>query len=225
MVRVDKGRRAFLRAVGGFAVTPMLAGCVYFSRGVTYRYRMTVHVVTPAGPRSGSSVLEITHYPNGARPTRLRGEAAAVDPGGQTLFALLCGRGSESAAETYAYAAYDPPVAYGAEAWREMAEYIKRQTRPATLKAQDLPTFVRFRDPADARTVELVDPSNLSASFGLGTRLNRVEIEITQDPVTSTIERRLPYRGDGSGWYEWWMQLSWSDPRHAIGADDFRRGF
>ena len=161
---------------------------------------MTVHVDTPAGPRSGASVLEVTHYPNGTSPTRLKGEAVAVDlPGGQTLFVLLIRGRSESAAATYAGAAFHPPTVYGADAWREQAEYIKRQTRPASLKAQDLPTFVRFRDPADARTVELVYPSNLSASFGPGIRLNRVDIQITEDPVTETIERRMPNFGDGSG--------------------------
>jgi hypothetical protein len=223
MDSANEGRRAFLRAAAGFAVAPTLAGCVYFSSGVTYRYRMTVHVDTAAGPRSGSSVREVTHYPNGTYPTRLQGEAVAVDlPGGQTLFAMLGRRRNESAA-TLAYAAYDPPVLYGPDAWRDQAEFIKRQTRPATLKAEDLPTFIRYRDPADARTVELVDPFYLSTSFGPGVRLNRVVIQITEDPVTSTIESRLP-NFSRSDYGAWLGTLRYNDPRR-LATQDFRTGF
>jgi hypothetical protein len=223
----NERRRAFLRIASGLAVAPLLADCGSLF-DIVYRYRITVYVDTASGPRSGSSVIEIRCSP--ARPLsvnspmRLRGEAVAVDlPDGQTLFALLGSRAHESAAELYPYAAYHPPVGRGTD-WKTDAEFLARQTRPALLPADHLPPLVRFRDPTDARTVELVDPANLSASFGPGVRLNRVEIQITQDPVTSTIEGRLPSYRDGSGHAQWQLRLPYTDPRQ-LDKSDFRRGF
>jgi hypothetical protein len=50
---------------------------------------------------------------------------------------------------------------------------------------------VRFGDMADPRTVAAVDPANLAASFGDGVALSRVSVEITTDPVTRGIEKKL----------------------------------
>lgn len=65
-----------------------------------YRYRLTVEVETPQGPRIGSSVIEVRTYraarwmPSGGGGggvgNSVKGEAAAVDlPNGETVFALL----------------------------------------------------------------------------------------------------------------------------------------
>ena len=59
----------------------------------------------------------------------------------------------------------------------------------------DLPLLVRFRDINDPRTVERVDANDLAASFGPGVYLKRATIEITRDPVTTGIEKRLAWLG------------------------------
>lgn len=74
------------------------------------------------------------------------------------------------------------------EIYRLMAQVRGELAIPNT----DLPTFVRFRDLADARTVERVDPINPStrdtdASF-VG-----ASIEITGAPVTRRINDLLPW--------------------------------
>lgn len=56
-----------------------------------------------------------------------------------------------------------------------------------------LPALVRFRDPHDPTSVQLVDPLNLAASFGAGVMLERAFVEIIDDPVTNGIEARLPW--------------------------------
>ncbi|WP_144243874.1 hypothetical protein [Sphingopyxis sp. MWB1] len=77
-------------------VAPLaLSGCqpgdpgssrVYFD---PIRYRLTAEVETPAGVRTGSSVIE-TIWDRGLSGATVRGEAVAVDlPNGQTLFVLL----------------------------------------------------------------------------------------------------------------------------------------
>jgi len=58
---------------------------------------------------------------------------------------------------------------------------------------EDLPVLVRFRDPSDPASVEIVNPTNLAAAFGPGVVLKHAVIEITDDPVTKAIETRLPW--------------------------------
>ncbi|OAF01137.1 hypothetical protein AYJ54_29000 [Bradyrhizobium centrolobii] len=43
---------------------------------------------------------------------------------------------------------------------------VKRLKPTGELPLEDFPVLVRFRDPNDPTSVELVDPSNLAASFG-----------------------------------------------------------
>jgi hypothetical protein len=54
-----------------------------------------------------------------------------------------------------------------------------------------LPLLVRFRDPKDPSTVEVVDPDNLEASFGRGVKISRVRAAIVDEPVTAGIKERL----------------------------------
>jgi hypothetical protein len=78
----------------------------------TYRYRMTVVVDTPAGRRSGSSVIQVKMRPGGllsgyAYVADYHGEAVAIDlPGGRTLYALLTKPQASYGADFYALEAY-----------------------------------------------------------------------------------------------------------------------
>jgi len=215
MDSANEDRRALLQMTGSLALVAMLAGCGGGSE--TYRYRMTVYVDTPAGPQSGSSVIEIVTSPPflmGSTQTNVRGEAVAVDLPGGTLFALLRSPTNPSAAGNYASNAYHDAMPYG-------VDILKRQTAPVLLPRDNYyPQLVRFRDPHDARTVEVLDPSNL----GAGARVSRIVIQMTDDPVTETIESRLPDFGKGSGYGEWLGQLDFHDHRR-IFTTDFRRGF
>jgi hypothetical protein len=189
----------------------------------TYRYRMTVYVDTPAGQRSGSSVIEVvssTPAPMGSFRDDVRGEAVAVDLPGGIVFALLRSPTNISAAGHYAFQAYAAALPRGSD-WPTRIDTLKRQTAPARMSDNDLPMFVRFRDPADARTIEVLSPSN---DFGPGLRLNHIDIQITDDPVTETIESRLPSFRPGTGFAEWIRSLDFQDPRR-LSDVDFRRGF
>jgi hypothetical protein len=63
------------------------------------------------------------------------------------------------------------------------------------------PMLVRFRDVRDPMTVEAVDPDHLDASFGAGVKLRRITVQITDDPVTSGIEKRLGWLPNLHGSY------------------------
>jgi hypothetical protein len=53
--------------------------------------------------------------------------------------------------------------------------------------------FVSFGDIDNPRTVETANPHDLASRFGAGVRLRGVIVQITDDPVTSGIEKRLSW--------------------------------
>jgi hypothetical protein len=83
---------------------------------------------------------------------------------------------------------------------------LRRLSGKRELPLASLPMLVRFRDLNDPKTVEKVDPLDISKSFGTGARLVRATLEIvpmgvwplnsfgiTGEPVTSAIEKKLPW--------------------------------
>jgi hypothetical protein len=58
--------------------------------------------------------------------------------------------------------------------------------------------LVRFGDPNDPEAVERVDPNHLAASFGPGVSLKPATVEITGDPLTTGIEKKLPWLVGGN---------------------------
>jgi hypothetical protein len=86
------------------------------------------------------------------------------------------------------------------------------------------PTLVRFRDINDPRTIDVVDPADLTASFGPNIRLKSVTVQITDKPVTYTnIDQILPYADAGKDFAKWYASLPFSD-QNRLGPDDFYQG-
>jgi hypothetical protein len=56
-----------------------------------------------------------------------------------------------------------------------------------------LPTLVTFRDVNNPKTVELVDRQDISKTLGPDIRLVRTTIEVTKEPITTGIEKKLPW--------------------------------
>lgn len=203
-------RRMVAIIAAAVATMVTLAGCDMFA-SETLRYRLTVEVETPKGLRSGSSVIESRVKPSGplsavAVNYTYRGEAVAVDlPGGQTLFALLTSEtGDVDAPNRYPAAAFAdrlPKTFPGTYPWLESHAAIRKLGGTGELirsgpdesgePRNPYPLLVRFRDLADPASVEAVDPDDLAASFGPGYRLRRITVQITDDPVTTGIEKRL----------------------------------
>jgi hypothetical protein len=195
-----RGVIGLLVATGG----ALLAGCGLLNSNYTYRYKITVEVDTPEGLKSGFAVHEtIVGKSNvdlgelsAKRGMRTRGEAVAVDlPSGQTLFALI-------PVSRLTQSALDPEWKND---WVESAMRITSgntpkgplpmspgKPRPVGLKT-GYPMLVTFADSSDPASVKLVDPADLAASFGAGVRLKRITLEITEDPVTTGIEKRLAW--------------------------------
>ncbi|MGB3711524.1 MAG: hypothetical protein WA985_07530 [Erythrobacter sp.] len=173
-----------------------------------YRYRLTVEVETPEGLRSGSGVIEVEQSmgrssmnPAGRQiRRRARGEAVAVDlPDGRTLYALLRSDSNGSWA-TYVMQMLAPDIE--GEPWEEVFDNVLLiegevelpRTWPTEAHLDErsaYPMLVTFRDESGPTTVERVDPDDLAASFGAGYTLERITVQLTDDPVTTGIAERL----------------------------------
>jgi hypothetical protein len=213
-------RRGMLGMLVGGAVA-LLSACNPL-RGSNYRFRMTVEVETPEGLRTGSSVYDVKGIgtndlitgDKGAR-SELRGEAVAVDmPNGQTLFVLLRmanGTSSDDNLAPMSMKAMDPAYKYNFHK-EESAQRISSGDgirSPADVAELDYPLLVTFTDIDDPRSVQRVDPANLAASFGPGIRLKRITVEVTDDDVTTGIEKRL-------GWLPKHRNISFAGNRYTV---------
>ncbi|MBY0283116.1 MAG: hypothetical protein K2W81_04030 [Sphingomonas sp.] len=200
----------FFAAVAGVIT---VSGCGLGTPSEELRYRLTVEVDTPEGLKTGSSVIAIRGVKNPdwvtpeARGTRasFQGEAAAVDlPGGKTLFALLeTGSGLSDAAEYPWFAFADrlkdsPDWLESIRRMRGWKGEVAAITGTEQLREDNqikqvpvLPKLVQFKDIRDPKSVERVDTANLAAIFGAGVSLRRITVEVTDDAVTTGLERRL----------------------------------
>lgn len=194
----------------------ILPGCaVAEDKAPDYRYRLTVEVETPEGVKTASSVIEVRQTlvraggspANQAVERRVRGEAVSVDlPGGKTLFALLRSDNNvDWASYVFVYLAPPNPNEPFADQLDDVLGVTGEQTLPRMWppvgfleERSAYPMLVTFGDPADPTSVAEVDPDDLAATFGKGVTLKRITVELTDGPVTSGIEDRLPapaYRG------------------------------
>ena len=197
-------RRGLLAAA---AALP-LGGClppVYHTR-----YRLTLEVESPGGQFAGTSVFEQKAGVGvkGVVGRKVRGEATFVDLGPHgNLVALLLGAHWDDAGQLApGYGAWmvegafmrDPNNYY--EAWEygtgrsPILETLARvdPSAPVELAPRLLPLLVHVRDPRDSRSVALVDPRDLAGEYGAGVRLRSARLQVTKDPMVSTIESRLP---------------------------------
>jgi hypothetical protein len=162
-----------------------------------YHYALKAEVETPAGIRSGSSVIEVKWS---YRSFKVKGEAVAVDlPNGQTLFVLLRSPSSEDwASRADESMDFKPDTTTSEAYWKRIADDrgiypVKRRRITAIENSDNYPYFVRFREIQDPTSVELINPDNLAATFGPGYRLKSLTVQFTDAPVTHGVEKRLPW--------------------------------
>ena len=189
-----------------FCVIFVLGTCTYYAP-VEVRYRLTAEVMAGGKIYAGTGVIASV-FGNDPIPfsTRgssyFRGEAVAVDVGELgTLFLLLAGRDKDGKPTSIApgrrllIPVLSPQLDQDTPGNNlDLGRALARMTpRKADVPMEHIPFLVRFRDINNPKSVEAVVPNNLAAQFGEGTRLMRVMIELTDDPVTTGIEKRLPW--------------------------------
>jgi hypothetical protein len=185
-----------------------LAGCNTPAR--LFRERFTLVVDTPEGTATGSSVTEHSAiFQDGwwgglsghTRSFSTLGEATVVDLRERgLLFALLIAdseRIRSSNPGGYEYRVFAGmrrrDTGGGDEEFARFIDILNRERPKGDIKLDDIGLLVRFRDPNDPKTVERVDPGNLAASFGAGVALARATVEIVKEPLTHSIDTRLPW--------------------------------
>lgn len=160
----------------------------------SFKYRITVIVDTPQGPKTGSSVIEVHWQSNGplaglsggfAWDQSARGVAPIVDlgPNGTLIASMFRIKAGQihfwaASAPTTAYSGKDPGDFNGLEPQVELTDWR-------------LPQFVwypaRNSSPNAARAVL---PEEFSRTIGGGVHLRKVTIEPTRDPVVERLEPR-----------------------------------
>lgn len=162
----------------------------------TYRYRMTVEVMVDGVMRSGSSVIEvkIAKQPKfGDAPpqvSRVRGEAVFVDLGnGRSVIALLATDGARNVDYPYNVVPEVFGLTFKDRDLRKLADLTGSRDLPTNY----LPTLVTFSDLDDPKTARIVSPYDLEKEFGPHVQFKRVWIEVTDDPVTGEIAKKLKW--------------------------------
>jgi hypothetical protein len=170
---------------------------------VSYRYRLTVTVETPQGEKSGSSVLQSNESDNrgvdlpllsNSFVTRMTGEAVFVDLGERkNLIALMtCGQRGRDLYKFQVLAAVTIERATGKLPWQLNARELKT-LGPFEVPEDFIPTLLTFSDLTNAELWRVVPEQDFEKIFGAGYQLKRVTVELTDAPVTVSIEEKLPW--------------------------------
>jgi len=114
-------------------------------------------------------------------------------PNGRTLYALLRDKRQVDAANWYAHRAISTPIptekSHFLGVWR--ARWMEDNDARGELRRDLYPMLVTFSNADHPKSVIQVDHEDLKSTFGEGYALRRVRVEITDDEVTTGIEKRL----------------------------------
>jgi len=178
-----------------------------------HKYRLTIEVQTPAGPRSASGVFSVHPDRGYSRRghTATKGDAIFVDLGGdKNLVALLAHLDNKAIdLDGINYVALR---AYKAAGHTNLSfNEMSRMSGVVPVTGALIPVLLTFTDPNDPASAHLVPPDNLEATFGQGFKLEGVSAEVVPngfwpldfggplgEPVTRGIETRLPWLKGGN---------------------------
>ena len=189
---------------------------------ITGRYKLEVTVNAGGKQHVGSTVYEVrSRWQPDPLPqmapiiTRVRGEALFLDLGkGRNLVVILTatasGRGPQKrgcippgcskvdlskgsgamSARALPYAALQIKSDWW---WTWLNIRKAREKGKVEIPPSRLPTLVTFSDINDPKSVTLVQPDDLAATFGPGVSLKKATIEVISEPLTRRIEAKLPW--------------------------------
>ncbi|MCA1196455.1 hypothetical protein K9B35_00600 [Sphingomonas sp. R647] len=171
---------------------------------------MTVDINTPDGLRSGSNVIAstITAGPGFGDASgiayRLRGEAVAVPlPSGRMLFAVPAPEKGGDAGAYHAGLMQRAACRKGRPTARPdprlcgktFRRWAREQTLAVELSPSDYPILLIFRDGTDPKSFQRVSPADFASVFGPGYALRGVTLRVTDEDITTGIEKKLGWIG------------------------------
>lgn len=195
----------------GLAILITLIIWKFAIAGFALRYRLTLTAEVDGRPIAASSVTEVVYYPvwdflrddpmNREVAHQVHGQALILDLGARGyLFATLAPVERKPSdgpifwpwdvfAQAIVTRAWgEPPI----QTWRDFYRLFLLP-REVLLPLDKLPFLIRFHDLSNPETVEAVDPNAVATSFGSGVRLVEAKVEVTNAPVTTGIEKLLPW--------------------------------
>lgn len=185
----------------------LLVGCSLSNNSVSYRYRLTVQL-NPQGVRTGSGVIETRISErsglNGHMVhSELRGEAVSVDiPQIGTVFALLdAGDGSAPFVSAAYYRLMPSSIAKNQD-WRVRQAAISEQTVSAEMPEEYYPIIVYFDNLNDPHSASRLDDGQLASKRLQGVSIKRIFVQITHDPVSAGIEKKIPWIRRSGAYYQ-----------------------
>jgi hypothetical protein len=216
------------------------AGLVACGTQYLWHQKLTVAVETPDGVKTGSAVTRVSALwgrqllsGNGVA-FGVMGEATVVElPNGQYLFALLAIAGCKSdgviilPTEYVANEAFSEQLSGGKQlvaddTRSELFEKLQVFRGSRTLPRDQYPLLVTFTDINDPKSVKLVDPANLAATFGQGYQLKSIALEITDEDVTEgRIEKILGWLSQENPIFIDWKQYPAGHPLRSINKSTF----
>jgi hypothetical protein len=177
-----------------------------------HKYRLTVEVETPEGPKSASGVMAVHPDRSYTRrgQTRTLGDAIFVDLGrGKNLVALLAHVDNNLVLDDMNYVALR---AYAAASGKRVPfSEMSRLAGTVPVKGALIPVLVSFGDPANPGTARVVPPDDAEAVLGKGYRVQGISAEVVPngywpldfggalgEPVTRGIQAKLPWQTDAA---------------------------
>ena len=161
-----------------------------------WHVKQTLTIETPQGDVTSSVVREKVMRKDrlfGTSPTDELGEALVIEASsGRYLFAVIEERKPN---ERKLLSIPDDP-----RVWDSLPKLYGAKGKPLEVPPDQYPLMVTFGDLKDPKSVQQVDPANLSAAFGPGYRIKSYTVEITDEPMTrGAVEGLIPwistYRG------------------------------
>jgi len=161
----------------------------------SFRYKLTLVVDDNGKVITASSVRQVTvrngpkFTPESNPDVNLKGEAMVVDLGEKgVLFVVLRSESDIDYGYRIAFETF-PELGGTGNGISKYGEFKAKRE----LGFDKLPMLVWFRDINDPKTVGWVDPNDLEKTFGKGVKLVSATIEMTDERVTTGIEKGLTW--------------------------------
>jgi hypothetical protein len=176
-----------------------LAGC-WGDERVVKRIKVIAKAEVDGKVVEGSSVAEVKWRPrgDGGMDADEQGEAVVLELAGKGTVYVLSMVMTDDGSGTGSIWTFQVPRAVGITGGVHKEDLVKCkelqgrfQFNPGT-KGTVLPVMVAFKDESDFRSVYRVLPEDFSKHFGAGVKFLGVEFEVTDEPVTEVLAKRLP---------------------------------
>jgi hypothetical protein len=197
-------RRLFIAS----AILPTIAGCGVLTPHHDVRFKLSVSAVVRGRPFVGSTIYKIRWVDTAllAGFDAMRkweasryGDALVVDfKKDGLLFGLWeeflgIPAGFRGISDEYLPLLPKPELSSSLYKSGEIFEQLKKSQKICTLRPEQRPVFIRFKNIHDIRSAERITADNFSDVYGPDSQLGNTTLEICDAPINRGIENRLPF--------------------------------